>query len=424
MQIRERKETNGKFTAVSRFLKTPNYSKWDKDTQRFNEPTQDAVDNNKILADYIKPYREAIEKYNPATAVELINIVTGKECKERKAIPTYGEYLMQYYARRKEEASTSHQQFHALINKLIFAKDRNDEYRYNFFDIPLNKVDDEVYKRFCDYVAKPLKGENFDNTTTQFKTVFNDARKKNIVSRQLTYKAKNSLIIDPYKELKKQDDKPILNEEQYKQLLTMDLTPFLKGEESIQELELYRDFCILLFELSSRPMDIATMQRIGINGDEILYYITKKKKERIETRLCRATITPIAAKVIDKYKDSHHAGYLLPLVMYEDITESYDLTAKGVYDKFYNKWNSKCLCKINDFLHRITTALGFSGEKNLTTYRFRHSTITQQINKQINPLFVAQNAGTSLKYIQETYYHKKQIDPNFERWYQSRAMAI
>ncbi len=410
-------QTPDKQWSIKKLLENPNLQKWNPKELCFDEATTTAIKNNQFLADYIKPYREAIEKYNPATAVELVNIVAGKECKEKT--PTFEKYLNEFIKKKMNPQSknpaTSFRAYNNLLHKLTEARSRTDKYQYDFLNIPLTHITDEVYIKFCDYLKYALNGVNLIPLAGCFKTVFNDAYNNKIVSYRLTYVAKRNQRKDNTKELEKKTRKKALTENQLQQFKNMDLTPFLKQRESIQQLELYRDFCLLLYGLSARPIDVATMQRRYIDDEsKTIYYAITKKKNNDDAPNCRAIITPLAAQIIDKYKDSHHAGYLLPLVMYKSQTEAYKLSDPSVFYKFYNCWNGKCLYKINNFLHRITDALGF--KENLTTYTFRHTAITHQINKKAVILKVAINAGTSLKHIQETYYDPMHNDVGFNNW--------
>ena len=193
-----------------------------------------------------------------------------------------------------------------------------------------------------------------------------------------------------------------LSPEQYEQFLALDFhNDYFK--------ELYRDFCILLYEMKSRPMDI-----VKLHWDNIAYndrykrwtctYIPSKKKnyafmrENDTNPLTVQFISKRALEIIMKYKGKSPAGYLFPFSFHK---RKWNLDDPDQYNEYYVKQN-RLQGRINRFFHTLGERFGL--KYNLTLYAFRRTAITKAIIDNEMPVtMIAKVAGTSVKMIEHHY---------------------
>lgn len=173
--------------------------------------------------------------------------------------------------------------------------------------------------------------------------------------------------------------------------------------------EMYRDFCVLLYEMKSRPIDI-----LRLHWDNIAYdsfnkkytctYIPAKKKnygassKHTSTALVIQFLSPKATEIVLKYKGQSKGGYVFPFSLNDT---RWNMNDPNHFHYHYYKGNHIC-GRINRFLHKVGEELGIPFQ--LTLYAFRRTAITQAIidNKVPLPL-IAKTAGTSVEMIEAHY---------------------
>ena len=164
--------------------------------------------------------------------------------------------------------------------------------------------------------------------------------------------------------------------------------------------ELYRDFCIFLYEMKMRPCDVIRLHTNNINNSFIVYVAEKKKNYLDEhKRTTCVKLTETAKRIVCKYRGKSTKGYVFPFTM-----NNYDWDFDNAVS--WNKWQNrkqKTLQDINEFLHKFESILHV---KEITLYTFRHSAFTHAVNaKGSNLMRIAREGSTSIDMLENHYYH-------------------
>jgi hypothetical protein len=101
----------------------PNFDVWDNKKQRFNEPTNEAITNNRRLDEMKKNYQYLIDTFNTLIGKELFSLFKNAEKVEAKKEITLGEYLKTLILNLKGRThnrlpSANHQVYTTLLHKL------------------------------------------------------------------------------------------------------------------------------------------------------------------------------------------------------------------------------------------------------------------------------------------------------------------
>lgn len=201
-----------------------------------------------------------------------------------------------------------------------------------------------------------------------------------------------------------------LSPDQYEQFLALDLNQItLKRVHLNYYKELYRDFCILLYEMKSRPMDIMKLTWDNISFNEkyqrwTCTYIPSKKKnyafmrENDSNPLVIQFLTKRAMEIILKYQGQSPTGYILP---FAHNKKKWDLNDPDQYHEYYTQQN-RAQGRINRFLWKIGEHFGLP--YHLTIYAFRRTAITKALIDNDMPItMLAKVAGTSVGMIEHHY---------------------
>lgn len=194
-----------------------------------------------------------------------------------------------------------------------------------------------------------------------------------------------------------------LTSAQWQQFLSMDLSriPLRTGPSAPYWKELYRDYCILLYELRSRPVDILQLHSSSLAfhpdvGRTLCSYIPAKKKNRPSPAI--QYLTPGAEAVVARYRGRSRGGYVLPFPLND---RRWNLTSPSQYRDHYRLAVLQ-LAKVNRFLHLVGEALSLPFP--LTIYVIRRSAITHALVENRIPLAIlAKMAGTSVRMIERHY---------------------
>ena len=168
--------------------------------------------------------------------------------------------------------------------------------------------------------------------------------------------------------------------------------------------ELYRDFCIFMYETKIRPCDVVKLKITDIQKSrekEYFSFVPTKKKNYVDSRkaIQQAPITQKARKIIEKYQGQSKQGYIFPFAMnnYE-----WDFDDSTSFDNWYIKKQKQIEC-INAFLKKIKPILKVG---KLTTYTLRHSSFTHEIHAgKKNIIQIAKEGGTSVKMLEQHYFN-------------------
>lgn len=409
LEIRQ-KGTNKRAYIPVKNLLNPDLSHWDHKDGLFKGLDETTAKNNLILG----------VLYNRVEALrdnELLQFNTPQELKDAynngvtiqaKKNITFGELVNMIVSKEEKRKSTNYQVYKTLYNKLT----KKDAPIYNgirISDTPVIEITDEHFKAFSNWLLNEHPDYGYKNLMTNFKSSLNSAGDMlNIETHRLTYSFA--------KHIKKKDNTKGLNAEQKIKAATNDIVTLSPEEIELFEnfdlstiappqkefkrnLQIYFDTVLLMYYTMSRPADIIRMkynESYNPKTKQITY-----KPYKLRNRNAQAVVMTLndkAVKIIEKYKGQSEYGYIMPLPI-----NRIDWNKEG-----YEKWEKKrkrTLEAINRTLKKINKELCFNVPK-FTMYVFRHSSITNALNKGLRVSTVARWAGTSIKMIEEHYLNR------------------
>lgn len=343
-------------------------------------------------------YQELIDSFNPSSGKELLNLNNSDATKKEQKVITWGDSIRKLISDRKTESiknpSKTYQKYINLLHKL--------EREGKILNKPLSEICNKDFIDFGDFILHKLTDKegrsNYSNIMKLFKAVHNIAADKELNNNTLRYN------YNQYAPIKNSKEIFIFTEKQYEKFQLYDLSKIpQKGTDAMFKKELYRDFCIFLYEMKMRPADVIRLHTSNIITNEIKYIPEKKKN--YNTGRNRTTTVPIsqtAKAIISKYKDMSKKGYIFPFSMNNNDWEYTNAES-------WNKWQNakqKQIEQINKFLHKFEKVLNV--KKKITTYSFRHTAFTRAINSNnCNIMQLAKEGGTSVKMLEQHYYHQQ-----------------
>lgn len=410
-------------------LVNPNYKKWDSKAQKFTSRSENDKTNNQILQQFLKKYQDILLQREFENGQELFSYqeyvnqgldpeVEIKKTKPAQPTTTLGEWVQRIIDDMlnptRLKPTGTYQKYVTFLHKL--------EREGKIIHLPISEIDDESFRQFAKWInrQKPAfknQGNNFVKTMQCLKAVINRAQKARLTTYTpdfpyMDYAPVQDNISD------KAEDVLInggvvksMTSEQYNTFLNMDLSVIkMHGGSMIERYkEMYRDFCILLYEMKSRPIDIIKLHWDNIAFDVITKrytctYIPAKKKnygrngQQSSNPLVIQYLTPKAMEIVMKYKGISKGDYVLPFGINE---RRWNLDDAAQFRTHYNQAN-RLEGRINNFLHRVGKLLGLPFK--LTLYAFRRTAITQAIIDNKMPLpIIAKIAGTSVDMIDKHY---------------------
>lgn len=390
-------------------LETPNLSAWNVKKQIFEEPTIVSIRNNKVLKEVMKHYASLVKTYNPQTPQELFELdiephpamipkVIKRKPRTKKPM-TFGEYVLKLIDEMRnsplKRPSKNYQTNINLYHKL--------EKEGNIINVPLAQIDNKHFIAFGDWILTLTRKEgkyNYRRIMALFKSVHSKAYELELNNNTLRFKFNNKAPVQD------KEKRISLTKEEYDKFVNLDLKQiFLSGVKREFYKELYHDFCIFLYEMKMRPVDViqlTTKNIINYKGRRCITYIPEKKKNYIERAIVINGITPMAQSIIDKYQGQSTQGYIFPFSM-----NNYDWSAKSTDALCWNRWQNKkqaALERINLFLKKVAVVIGVEPKK-LVIYTFRHTAFTHAVRKGDKPLLdIAKEGGTGVDMIEDFYY--------------------
>lgn len=398
-------------------LKSPNFDYWDKKEQRFIEPSFEAIFNNNLLCamqNFYESewrnghYKDAKSMFKAARFVfadeflcSLDALSAKKSETEQKPLQekeiTLGHYVENLIQEMKYDSlkvpSRNYQCYITFLHKL--------QQEGEIIDTPISKVDDTCFIRFSDFVLKKLKGANYKGLMKRFHAVIVKAKKSKLTNVDLEFSYSD------FEPRKKGDIEraingvDILTEKEYDNFVNMDLGQIVwGGPDPVHYKELYRDFCIFMYEEKLRPCDTLRLKKSDIK-DGIIVIANKKKMNYKDSSsvIQKAPLTNQARLIMEKYAGLSSKGYVFPFAMNEHDWNIFDCNS-------FLTWNNRkarTLEQINMFLKKVKDVLGVS---KLTLYTFRHSTFTHEINRgEKSILQIAKEGGTSVAMLEKHYYN-------------------
>ncbi|NDW12490.1 hypothetical protein D0T50_06245 [Bacteroides sp. 214] len=397
-------------------LTNPNWSSWEKKLQCFNEPTEQAIQNNNVLQLMKEHYQRLIDTCKPTTPKELfsdsLNETAAKvEAKCTERVLTFGEYLNVLIEELKNSKdglpSTNYRLYITLLNKL--------KSEGSIINVPIASISDEHFEAFGSYINDKLNGVNYVPLMKRFKTTtryYNETLKKDMPRIKLTYPYMRSIkgSFQAHERAKQKKLCAALSMKEYQRFVDLDLSLIAwAGSNSTYYKELYRDFCIFMYEMMIRPCDVVVLKKKDIvidNGERCILYIPIKKKnykgDKLENAVVNVPITKTAQSIINKYAGKSTKGYIFPFAINQRDWQMDDVDS-------FNKWylrKQRLIEKIDNFLSKVQDVIKPQEIDKLTTYVFRRSTFTHKVNaKGTNIIELAKHGGTSVKMLEKHYYN-------------------
>ena len=378
-------------------LTNPDFKTWNKKEQQFKVATYEAINNNNVLREIRERYQLLIDTFNPLSGKELFQLCETSAKVEANKVLTLGGYLESLIIgmrnERNKKPSGNYHNYTDLLHKL--------EKEGKIINTPLSDIDNKCFIEFGKWLLalhEKTGKSNYINNMKWFKTTHTKAREHELNSNVLKYKFMN------YAPTIETKEKKALTTRLYDKFLKLDLTRIPQpGCNPLYYLELYHDYCIFLYEMKMRPVDVIRLHNdniTSINGKTYISHIPEKKKNCRKSKSVRNEITETAQRIIDKYKGNSSQGYIFPFAMNE-----YKWDMKNADS--WNRWNNRKKSteeKINKFLKKAAPFIGVSPD-DFTLYTFRRSTITHEIeaNKK-SPARIAAEAGTSVAMIEKHYF--------------------
>lgn len=374
------------------WLVNPNFKSWNQESQRFEEPTEEAIRNNLLLEGFRKKCLDILGKYDVREPKELFDIIhngTG-----RGKIKTFGDFVEAVIEERRttnrnKKLSWTYKNFINLHNKL--------KKEGRIINTRIEEVSNIHFVAFSDFILSlPDRAgrSNYKNLMVMFKTIHNMAYERELNNNILRFKYSNYIPM-------KADcaKRPALTMEEYNRFKELDANaPAFKRNKNSQ---LYKDFCIFLYESKSRPIDVLKTrheQIIDINGTPHYVYTPEKKKNSSKKNAHVETpLSQVAVEIIEKYKNRSVNGYVFPFAIHQRKLD------KRNYEDF-DEWMQKelhTIASINYWLRQVRQELRI--EIPLTTYTFRRTSLTHACASDANYLKIALQAGTSTAMLEEHY---------------------
>lgn len=235
-------------------LRNPDYSYWDNKSQCFNQPSLDAIHNNKVLQEMRDHYQKLLDTGKIQDGKQLFSDNPLEERQEKSSVLTLGAYLQRLIDSMKSEKvqmpSKNYQCYITLLHKLELEK--------NVIEVPLKDVDDTQFMKFSNFVLNELNGVNYMGLMKKFHATIVKARKEKLTVHVLDYPYREKAPRNIIKAAEKaQNGVDILTVKQYKKFVEMDLNEVPHGNKmQVKYMELYRDFCVFIYEMKMRPCDV------------------------------------------------------------------------------------------------------------------------------------------------------------------------
>lgn len=428
-------------------LENPDFTTWDKVSQRFVSRRRLDRKNNQILDGLLKHYEALQQEHDFSNGSELFGFqynnsegarekcpkpIIAQECSIEaphlkqspkcrtlaadSTVITLGAWIAKIIEDIKNptrlKPSAAYQAYLTLLHRL--------EEEGKLINMPVCELCDESFVQLIKWISKRKgkngRGNNYVGIMRTFAATINRARKARLTTYHPDYPymdyAPVRKVTDKAKEfLANGGSVHSISLDLYQQFLDMDLSKVKVAGGAKMEYykQMYRDFCILLYEMKSRPIDILRLHWDNIALDNVTgrytcTYIPAKKKNygassaHTSNALVIQFLSPKAVEIVMKYKGKSKAGYVFPFAL-NDTRWNFDDPMQFHYH--YYKGNHIC-GRINKFLHKIGKILNLPFQ--LTLYAFRRSAITHAIIDNKMPLaMIAKTAGTSIEMLEKHY---------------------
>lgn len=296
--------------------------------------------------------------------------------------------------------SSNWQVYAALLSKL--------KTEGKVIDVPVCKVGDREFRQLGKWLSRRDGGRGFAPGMKVFSALIGRARKARLTRYSADY---------PWRDMAPRRKSPksaktllsgggnvrSLTREQWQAFVDMDLSEvkFGVGPKAAYWKEFYRDYCILLYELKSRPLDVLQLHHDSLAfhpavGRWFLSYVPAKKRNNGGEAM--QYLSPAALAIVEKYRGQSRGGYVLPFPM---NGRRWNLDSPSAFREHYSR-SRAALASVGRFFRAV-------GEKlevpfPLTLYAVRRSALTHALIEGRIPLIaLAKMAGTSVRMIEAHY---------------------
>lgn len=291
--------------------------------------------------------------------------------------------------------SKNYQVYINLLHKL--------EKEGNIINSPLADVCNKDFIAFSNFLLSLSDDEgrtNYYNLMKLFKQVHTKAYDEELNNNTLRFKYAQHA---PVKSDEDEEKRPSLTLEQYAQFVNLDLSKVNQSGVNVEFYKsLYHNFCVFLYEMKMRPVDVLKVHSsniVTVKGRQYIKYVAEKKKNSTEKdKVTYAPITPKALEIINQYKGQSSKGYLFPFSLNEYDWDYNNATS-------WNKWNNRkqrAIEMVNQWLKKVAVLLGVNFP--LVCYTFRHSTLSHACMADgANWGRIALESATSIEMLQKHY---------------------
>lgn len=373
-------------------LSNPNFKSWDKKKQLFNEATTVAMRNNTALKEFKEHLERIISTSHPQSPKQLFDLYDKPQESQHDTFKKYIETTIDSLkAAKNKRPSKTYQTYITLLHKL--------EKEKNILNKALQDINNDDFIKFGKFILEQddKAKNNYMRLMRLFKAVHSIAAENGLNSYKLTYNFVKSA--PPQNAV----NRHALTKVQYKKFANYDLSKISQGGiKPTFYKELYRDFCIFMYESKMRPCDIIKLHHNNIINNKYIEYEPEKKKNYREAarRIVRTPLTTTMKNIIKKYAKNSTQGYIFPFTMNE---LNWDFKNSESWNKWQNKKQHQ-LETINNFLHKFECILKV---QPITLYTFRHTAFTLALQKKnCNIIELAKQGGTSIDMLSKSYYHQ------------------
>ena len=389
-------------------LTSPDFRYWDKKAQRFTTGTDTARANNPVLEAICERCDELLNNSAITSPSEFVDAL--KSGHTASEVITLGSFLRSLIDEMRngtnnKRPSKTYQPYINLLHKL--EREQTAQYEGKSLDlinVPIADVDNKCFIQFSNFVLSLSDDEgksNYLNIMKLFKQTHKKAFDRELTDTVLRFNYIDNAPLCPDEDNEKS---PSLTPQQYAQFVALDVRTLPKsGTLSYELMQMYKDFCVFLYETKLRPVDVTrahTDNIVTVNGAKFLKYTPEKKKNnKQKDKTVYAPLSYVALSIIAKYDGKSSQGYIFPFSLNEYKWDM--LNAKS-----WNKWNNRKARlqeMINKWLReKVAKALNWDIVPHL--YTFRHSTLTHAcMSEGANWGIIALNGGTSIDMLQRHY---------------------
>lgn len=192
-------------------------------------------------------------------------------------------------------------------------------------DVPVAKVGDRECRQLLRWLLRRSKGKGAAGVMKTFTALMGRARRARLTRYAADF---------PYRDfiprcrmsaaaadvLARGGSVRSLSEEKWSRFLALDLSQVKAGTGPKADYwkEVYRDYCILLYELKSRPVDVLQLHASNlapcpVTGRTLCSYVPAKKRN--QGTVVVQYVSSGAAAIIDRYRGCSPGGYVMPFPM-------------------------------------------------------------------------------------------------------------